>query len=298
MCSQLQPCANGATCSDMPNNYSCACASGFDGRTCETDLDMYGHPEQLYARPFLLPPSLLFEYILLGRCMHVAGLCLNGGTCNSTGPDRLVGLRNACGAERSQPPCQFTLLCPSPPFCCCTVVMRATARRTTAARNAKSTTTCAARRNRVRTAPRVRICPTIIAATAPRATEVGSAPTTWICAWRSCVSPSSQTTCNRTLVLRTTNKNCPRSVNCRCAHNTSLCVNGGTCTSTGNNTCVAVPLFCQSHALCSRSCATRRALALFRTMYSLHTVGADVMSCLTRCCMQISMRLSKRIRWR
>jgi len=103
MCSQLQPCANGATCSDMPNNYSCACASGFDGRTCETDLDMYGHPEQLYARPFLLPPSLLFEYILLGRCTHVAGLCLNGGTCNSTGPDRLVGLRNACGAERSQP---------------------------------------------------------------------------------------------------------------------------------------------------------------------------------------------------
>ena len=31
-----KPCKNGATCSDKVNDYTCVCAVGFTGHTCET----------------------------------------------------------------------------------------------------------------------------------------------------------------------------------------------------------------------------------------------------------------------
>ena len=33
------PCQNGGTCTDKVNAFSCACASGYEGDTCETDID-------------------------------------------------------------------------------------------------------------------------------------------------------------------------------------------------------------------------------------------------------------------
>ena len=40
-CTQLDPCLNGATCVDLPNNYTCECPDKYSGRNCELDLDMY-----------------------------------------------------------------------------------------------------------------------------------------------------------------------------------------------------------------------------------------------------------------
>ncbi len=33
------PCENGGTCTDMINNYSCACIPGYTGETCSTNVD-------------------------------------------------------------------------------------------------------------------------------------------------------------------------------------------------------------------------------------------------------------------
>jgi len=33
------PCANGGTCADLINNYTCACIIGFTGYNCEVDID-------------------------------------------------------------------------------------------------------------------------------------------------------------------------------------------------------------------------------------------------------------------
>ena len=33
------PCSNGGTCTDLRADYSCACALGFTGKSCEVDIN-------------------------------------------------------------------------------------------------------------------------------------------------------------------------------------------------------------------------------------------------------------------
>ena len=41
------PCRNGATCLENQQGFSCQCQPGFDGRTCEEDIDdCWPHPCQ------------------------------------------------------------------------------------------------------------------------------------------------------------------------------------------------------------------------------------------------------------
>ena len=35
---QSNPCANGATCTDGVNKYSCSCAAGYTGSDCKTGI--------------------------------------------------------------------------------------------------------------------------------------------------------------------------------------------------------------------------------------------------------------------
>ena len=38
------PCANGATCTDGVNQYSCSCAAGYAGSDCKTGITIEGVP--------------------------------------------------------------------------------------------------------------------------------------------------------------------------------------------------------------------------------------------------------------
>ena len=53
-CSE-NPCKNGATCVDDVNNFKCSCAPGWEGPTCEIDID---------------------------ECTKFGQPCLNGGICD------------------------------------------------------------------------------------------------------------------------------------------------------------------------------------------------------------------------
>jgi hypothetical protein len=35
LCSTTLPCKNGASCTDLPDNYTCTCDYGYEGKTCE-----------------------------------------------------------------------------------------------------------------------------------------------------------------------------------------------------------------------------------------------------------------------
>ena len=41
ICGQLNPCENGAKCTNLPDDYECRCADGYRGRNCELDYDMF-----------------------------------------------------------------------------------------------------------------------------------------------------------------------------------------------------------------------------------------------------------------
>lgn len=80
-CAQLDPCLNGATCVDLPNNYTCECPEKYNGRHCELDLDMY--VELLVAEmKKMLWPLLLTDLLLCGSdlpsCLDV---CLSSEMC-------------------------------------------------------------------------------------------------------------------------------------------------------------------------------------------------------------------------
>lgn len=78
----MQPCANGATCLDGVNRFSCVCAPGFTGRFCSVNLD------DCASRP-----------------------CLNGARCL----DRAAGFRCVCRPGFTGATCQTVLRAGAPP---------------------------------------------------------------------------------------------------------------------------------------------------------------------------------------
>ncbi|NXX80095.1 CRUM1 protein, partial [Urocolius indicus] len=115
-----RPCLNAGTCHDLFDAFDCACAPGWGGPRCGTDIDECGSSPCVHGACVDAVAGFRCECFrgFIGRTCDinvddcVRHQCLNGATC----VDGVYGYSCKCPPQYSGPRCELTLACPRWPF--------------------------------------------------------------------------------------------------------------------------------------------------------------------------------------